>query len=407
VGVTPHGEAAADAAGARPSRDRPPRGPDGRLWVTEGTPGTTKRVKDIHPGGSSAPTDLIALGDILYFVADDGVHGRELWRSDGTEAGTHIVRDIMEGAGDSSTERLTVFDGDLYFAADDGVTGNELWRVAPLPETGVVRYGGSSRFETAALLSEATFEPGVSSVYVATGLDFPDALTGAVAAALADAPVVLVTSASIPPATHDELERLDPSRIWVLGGEAVIGPAVATALGDYTAGPVIRFPDALTGVPAAAAVPGPLLVVTTNQVPPPTVAELQRLDPERIVVLGGAGAVSQAVATALEAHAGVVDRISGPERYSTAAAIAEEAFPEPEAVRTVFVATANAFPDALAAGAVAGAIPGPVLLSQHSTLPPPTIEQLERFVPHRIVVMGGTAAISEAVEAALEGYLAD
>ena len=56
-------------------------------------------VRDINPGGESGPEYLTALGKTLYFSADDGVHGRELWASDGTREGTYLVKDIDAGPG--------------------------------------------------------------------------------------------------------------------------------------------------------------------------------------------------------------------------------------------------------------------------------------------------------------------
>ncbi|HSP81726.1 MAG TPA: ELWxxDGT repeat protein, partial [Myxococcaceae bacterium] len=110
------------------------------LWRSSGTGGDgTFLVKDIHPGpASSEPRDLTRVGDLLFFSADDGVHGRELWVSDGTAAGTHLVEDIRPGPDDAvptpspftpdDPPRLIAFKGVLYFSANDGVRGQELWR---------------------------------------------------------------------------------------------------------------------------------------------------------------------------------------------------------------------------------------------------------------------------------------
>jgi ELWxxDGT repeat protein len=68
------------------------------LWMSDGSAAGTHVVADINPGRpSSRPSDLAAVGNLLYFSADDGVHGRELWVTDGTEAGTHMILDINPG----------------------------------------------------------------------------------------------------------------------------------------------------------------------------------------------------------------------------------------------------------------------------------------------------------------------
>jgi ELWxxDGT repeat protein len=98
------------------------------LWRTDGTRAGTRIVADVAPGpGSSAPAQLTAAGGLLYFTANDGEHGRELWVTDGTAAGTQMVADIAAGPGSSSPMGLTVAGDHLFFSADDGFTGRELW----------------------------------------------------------------------------------------------------------------------------------------------------------------------------------------------------------------------------------------------------------------------------------------
>ena len=117
------------------------------LLSASGAQAASKRgavlVKDIHPGRSdsmrgpncgSCPDEsyhgglLGGVGDNLYLSADDGNHGFELWRSDGTARGTRMVKDINPGSGGSSIYEFTAVDRSFYFGADDGVHGTELWR---------------------------------------------------------------------------------------------------------------------------------------------------------------------------------------------------------------------------------------------------------------------------------------
>jgi ELWxxDGT repeat protein len=98
------------------------------LWRSDGTAAGTRRVKDICPGSCpSNPLFLTAVGSELFFSADDGAHGHELWKSDGTEAGTLLVADLTPGLLGSNPATLTEWNGHLFFSADDGVHGREPW----------------------------------------------------------------------------------------------------------------------------------------------------------------------------------------------------------------------------------------------------------------------------------------
>jgi len=97
-------------------------------WVSDGTPEGTQLLRDIGPGALQAANFGFTVADgIAYFDADDGVHGTELWETDGTPGGTQLVADIEPGAGGSSPASLTRFGDLLYFSAQTTASGRELW----------------------------------------------------------------------------------------------------------------------------------------------------------------------------------------------------------------------------------------------------------------------------------------
>jgi ELWxxDGT repeat protein len=104
-------------------------GSNGReLWGTDGTAAGTWLVKDIRAGGlSSDVRDIVCVGNRVVFRANDGVHGNEIWASDGTAAGTVLLKDIRPGTTGSDPSEVIVFGGRAFFAANDGTNGVELW----------------------------------------------------------------------------------------------------------------------------------------------------------------------------------------------------------------------------------------------------------------------------------------
>ncbi len=99
------------------------------LWKSDGTDAGTVLVKQIFPGGSSGLKQFFNVNGTLFFQANDGIHGYELWKSDGTEAGTVLVKDIWPGPNGSDLTLGVVYNGNLYFNATAGPPYNyELWK---------------------------------------------------------------------------------------------------------------------------------------------------------------------------------------------------------------------------------------------------------------------------------------
>ncbi|PPL20204.1 hypothetical protein GY24_02495 [Microterricola pindariensis] len=163
------------------------------------------------------------------------------------------------------------------------------------------------------------------------------------------------------------------------------------------------FPDALAAGPAAAAQGGPLLLTNPGYVPDPTTAELKRVNPQAIVVVGGPAAVSDAVVAALKTIAPVT-RIAGSDRYDTSRMVAQHAF---GAATSVYIATGLNYPDALSASAAAGKSKIPVLLvnGANNGADSDTVNYLTSRNVTTVKIVGGPAAVAPGVESGLKARI--
>ncbi len=101
------------------------------LWKTDGTNAGTVEIKDIDAGTNNSydhnHTIFFANNNILYFNANDGTHGTELWKTDGTSSGTVLIKDINAGTDSSDCENFTALGTSVIFSATDATHGTELW----------------------------------------------------------------------------------------------------------------------------------------------------------------------------------------------------------------------------------------------------------------------------------------
>lgn len=208
-------------------------------------------------------------------------------------------------------------------------------------------------------------------------------------------------SSTTPPSSSTQISRIAGSDRYATAAaisKSRFGGGATTAFIATGA----AFPDALAGAPAAARAKAPVLLTARNTLPGPTATELARLNPSVIVVLGGSGVVSDAVVSKLRGYAGTVVRWAGADRFATAAKISAQSFQA--GVKVAYLATADTFPDALSGGAVAGRVGGPILLVKNTGIPGATGRELARLKPAKIVILGGTSVVSDAVRQAADAY---
>lgn len=161
-----------------------------------------------------------------------------------------------------------------------------------------------------------------------------------------------------------------------------------------------NYPDALAVAPIAASDGAALLLVRRNGVPVEIASELTRLNPTRIVVIGGTGAINDAVFGKLKGYAGEggITRLGGLDRYETARIAIRDHWADGSA-RLVYVASGQDFPDALSAGAAAGSQGAPVIIvdGSQNQLDAATAALITSLGTTDIAVAGGVAVVSEGI----------
>lgn len=317
------------------------------------------------------------------------------------------------------------------------------------------RLWGGDRFATSVAISSNTldpaheYSPGVPAVYIASGLNFPDALSAGPAAARQHAPLLLVMPGGIPSPVADELTRLQPQRIVIVGGTASVSSAVESQLAGYVQSPsdIVRlsggdryatsravaayafpngtttayvatgtaFPDALSAGGAAVAKGAPLIILsgTAASADPATIAQLRQLGATNIDIVGGNASVSSGVEASLRGLPGVsVARLAGADRYDTSAVVNGDAFDDADTVsessdgvpslttsKFALLALGTNFPDALAGVALAGNLGMPLYIAPSGCVPQAVLQQLGDEQVQTVVLLGGSAGLAEPVAA--------
>lgn len=171
-------------------------------------------------------------------------------------------------------------------------------------------------------------------------------------------------------------------------------PAVVLARGN-------DFPDALAGAVLANSsnIKGPLLLTDSASLSAGVLDEIKRLGAQKVYILGGTGAVSATVEATLQSQNLTVERLSGVDRYQTAAEIAKKAVPQ---ASQAYLASGNSFADALSISSYAANQGIPLLLTGQKTLPQTTLDTLKTLGVTSVTLIGGEGVIDPSVQSALQ-----
>lgn len=411
---------------------------DNVVWYDYRNPTVDVYAYDIADGTEKQITSGIGTEDYPTVFKD-----RIVYEDDIVKWNIHNY-DLFVGAGYPVTNDMTqeqrypdVWGNKTVWEDFRNGTDWNIWMntVAMVPD----RAGGATRYDTAAMASSNHFA-NASTVVVATGAGFADALAASGLAGCYGGPLILTSPNSLSPAAATEIQRLDATHAVIVGGIGAVTPAVDTALQGlgltterlggatrYDTAVLIAdkiqsltganfektafiargddFPDALSVSPLAYYNRFPILLTRPTALPVATQNALTNLDIETAVVTGGTGAVSAdtktAVDTVLTANGGAAsERWAGLTRYETSVKVAEEACDRYWAGRGfVGVAVGNNFPDALAGGAAAGREFGVLILVQTNNLPTAAAD----FVTDSgnsigwVEAFGGTGAVDDSV----------
>lgn len=289
------------------------------------------------------------------------------------------------------------------------------------------RVAGADRFATSVAISQVAYpDPSaVTTVFVASGRNFPDGLAAGPAAALAGSPLLLTEKSSLPSVIRDEIKRLAPEQIFVVGGPPAVSSTVVARLEKIA--PVTRlsgdnrfktsyaiaraafpdgatdafvaigenFPDALAASAAAGKLGAPVILVPqgASSANSATRSLLADLGVTRVIAAGSKTVIKSSYLTSLRTGTSVTDivRLGGADRYKTAALINEFAFPE---ATVSYLASGVNFPDALSAAAVAGAQGAALHLSPGKCLPSSSVIQLTQAGVEQLIFVGSSKVLS-------------
>lgn len=287
-------------------------------------------------------------------------------------------------------------------------------------EYSVDRLSGLDRYETSVMVSQKGWQQGANTVVIAVGENFPDALTGTTLAFAKNAPILLTKRNVLPLSTKNELIRLKPEKVIILGGEGVVNQSVVFSIKELGITDISRiagadryetavkieeslnsnsdtailvygqnFPDSLSIATYAARNNMPILLTQRNAIPGSTLQALKKY--KRTIVVGGEGVISPQLYKSLPNPV----RYSGNDRYETLNSVVQ-GLKLPINTKK-YVATGESFADALTGSVLAAKDNASLILVKRSQIPSPIQQLLDNSSGNDFTIIGGVGAVSENV----------
>ncbi|AJD92275.1 hypothetical protein JMA_29580 [Jeotgalibacillus malaysiensis] len=276
---------------------------------------------------------------------------------------------------------------------------------------------GLTRYETAASISDYGWDNTETDTVVIGRGDLPiDALTGSVFAASKNAPLLLTRTDQLMQPVIDELKRLKPQNVFILGGEPAISKEVesqidamkfgeqdvkvfrvagetrystAVSIAEQFAGTTVdevflttgneKSPDALSIAAYAGSQGKPIMITRTEELRQEVINYIKERKVSKVTIIGGPTAVSKKVEDDLKKLVTTVERVSGDDRYETSIAIADKYYPQLVNRNDVFVARGDIIVDALSGSALAGRYGTPLILTRSTSAPAVTEKWLSSY----------------------------
>lgn len=359
-------------------------------------------------GAATAPTYVDKPGSTQDTVTVTKTAGVD-WYVNGTKVsftGDATTATVYSTVGTKTTVEARAADG-YVFPGNLAVHWYTPTLKGEYVEPATLRLAGENRMDTAVEISKK-YWTSAETVYVANGLRYADALTAGPAATKDGGPLLLAMQNSVPDNVLDEIQRLKPARIHVVGGTSVVSAGVESTLNAIApvtrlagesryetaaavssrwadsaswapGNPVVylavgeNFPDALSGGSGAAIEKGALMLSSKTALTEPTSDAIKRLKPSKVLLVGGTNVLSEAVRLQVKDLVPAttqVERYAGADRYATSAVVATKSGSADVTDKALFLATGLNFPDALAGVPAASKLGAPLFLSQPTCLPP-------------------------------------